>query len=289
MRLRQRLLLLISIIGCFAFSADAWSITRTYSSEFMDYQCSIRNQSMGLSGVALLNGNQLNLYNPALLGVKTEKLFSCYFGNIFWDDFVTSFLLSGSTSTGVSYGIQLLQVYSPGIEKYLENDTYLGTFDATQRYLNLSFTKAFSDTNGVGLSLGYINENYDTVHYNGFVINWGFYHYFLDNWMIGGVIDNITRSKLGKDPIATRITLGTSYTTEIGSASIEYAYIDNLAQKMNIGLDFMLNQYLSLRIGTSGQQWRGGVGLTSASLNVDLSFKPHTLGNSYLMSISFIL
>ena len=84
-------LLLISFIINAVITNSSYAFRKNYAADFLRYRSNIRSQAMGQLGVALSSKYQVSYFNPSLIRLHEENMFSNYAARLFFDDFVTSF------------------------------------------------------------------------------------------------------------------------------------------------------------------------------------------------------
>lgn len=256
----------------------------------MQYQRSVRAQSMGVFGVALPAKNAPELYNPALSSIDTEvKRFSTYSGKLFWDDVINELSFSFPGFEGFSYGVKYLRVGVPGIEKYSENEKYLGSFEAVQQYLGCVASQSFSNgQTAVGIRVGAINENYDTHDIYSWDLTVGAYEKLTDDIIVGGVVTNVNDAEIGNVKMAMSKAVGISYVSQTDLlVTAEVIYNETFNLGVNYGLEYTPLPFIAFRTGNCNGQFVGGIGLDYGGFGIDYSYRPHELSDSHFLALSF--
>lgn len=279
-------LLAISI----AFVVPSWAHATLYAAQYLSYQFPVAVQGMGLHGIAFAQDNTVNIYNPAMVGRASRPVVGCGYGKYYWDDTVSSLGLQASLpETHLGVGLQLLQCFSPGIERYDVNDQPQGTLDAVQRYVLFGCSVQVADQTTVGVSLGDLGENYDRYHYQSTVFNFGVTQRVSDQLILGMLLNNLSASRIADYPIASTLELGLDWNLAWIELSGEWIYFSDGDVNCNGGFQVPLTPALVVRAGSANGDWRCGVGYQMPFVQLDYCFKPHILGDIHLFSLSFLL
>lgn len=145
----------------------------------------------------------------------------------------------------------------------------------------LSFSTIIEDRFFLGASVFYQNLKIQNYGSDGsFLFNLGGLSYITSDLRLGFYLANLTRSTYGDDPdqIPVRYNFGVSYDA-LPELSLNSAIEKELGFPVSLrfGIEYLIIQYLSLRIGINNQPstYSAGVGIHYSYFNLDYSLTSH--------------
>ncbi len=235
--------------------------------------------SLSHADIALSHDVMAHYTNPAGLAQLNWREFGVYYSPA---PFGLSELANGFAAyhepTSIGHFSAGFMTY--GFELYKEN------------IISLSYSKRFYQNFFLGLRIDYRSlsiERYGETSKIAFSL--GGIAYILNNLRTGFVIDNITRASYTDedDQIPTTIKIGFSYDLQ-SDIIINFAVNKetNFNPSFNFGLDYLVIQYVNLRVGfkTEPSSFSGGIGINYSMFEIDYAtFNHQDLGFTHQAGI----
>lgn len=265
-----------------------------------------RAVGMAEAYTAIANDASATYWNPAgLAGLQKSEL--TFMHNQWIQDVSHNFFAIAFAKASHHFGLSFISNNVEGIERRVKPSTEpIGTVDAHEIAVGLSYARNVGETLRVGLTLKYLYERIYIESAPGGAIDFGCI--YSPTWLTGLHIGLIAQN-FGKMSELKQEAIDLPQTMKAGIAYLIPAKIGNgqflLAadaikildgnSHVNIGLEFNFRQIISLRSGyQTGWEDKGfnaGMGLHYARYSIDYGFSPFTsdLGNGHRFSFSIVL
>ncbi len=261
-----------------------------------------RGMGMGNAMTAVIDGNMVSYYNPALSAFQNDNYFQTSYSflslnrSLNFLNFTKKFEFGKSKSkskkkktAGISVGI--INAGVSGIDERDNQGIKIGDLSTSENQFFLSFANRFSDKLSIGVGVKfYYYKLYEQISSTAFGLDLGVIYLASKNLTIAGTITDIntkykwdTSDIYGVEGNSTTnnfpllIKLGASYKLENPNilASIEFEHSNAQTDFIRVGAEYNIYENLFLR---------GGIDRISIS-NFDIPIRP-SLGFSYLKKIS---
>jgi len=301
------------------FAENTAIAAERFAGDFLSLGSGARALGMGETFVAVTDGATSSYYNPAGLANLTVRelnlMHSEQFGGL---ENYNTISYAMPVTDGISAGISLVHLGVGNIKytrlwdpsKALSDSNRVeikSREDANDYALYFSGAKRFSDKLDAGVSFKVIRRVIGSDTAFGFGIDAGIRYRLGTHWELGIAARDITGTTIAwdgyaNDKIASTVDAGLAYRTELPllggeillSASMLY-FGDSPDNKgldtMHIGLEYIMNDYLAFRAGSSEGHGAFGVGISRlpliSSSSLDYAFLSHQdLDSTHRVSMS---
>ncbi len=279
----------------------------TTSASFLKISVGARPAGMGEAFVAVADGADTTVYNPAGLARMESKEFSAmhleYLQNIKYDSLSYAHPLSFGT-----FGISLGYLYMNDLKRtlYYEDEIYSenGNFGACDRTLNLGFGRNFGESDSLGINLRMIRETLDDVSAEAYSADIGFLHRPPGSTIsLGLAFQNLgTTMKFievsEKLPVIFKTGVAARLIGEKLIIAFELDKPSDNYPELKIGSELKLFDIFAARLGYRYRTWAAdnelgplsgltaGLGIKIYEYNIDYAFVPYgDLGGAHRFSI----
>jgi hypothetical protein len=298
------------IIGLLIFSGISFFYTGTvfssenYSGDFLTLGAGARTLGMGGSSVVNVKGAVSSYYNPASLStLKSSELNLMHseqfaglinYNTISVGTPVSDDLFMGATLIHSGIGdIKYTRLWDPSQPIGEDNRPEIASkVDATDYSLFLSSSKKFRENLSLGASVKIIRRSIGDDTAFGYGLDLGILWGITENWTLGAAVRDLTGTTVAWDgksndiiPVST--DAGAAYSSEMpwfgGRYSIaatmhflgDYNDVQGI-NTMNIGMEYLINNLIALRIGSDRGTATFGLGLSRlpliSSTSIDYAF-----------------
>jgi long-subunit fatty acid transport protein len=295
MRLQR---IFLTLVLC-SFALPAFSQSdKVYN--FLNLGVDARSSALANSFVSVPNDVNSIFYNPAGLTTIATSQASVGFFKYLLD------INSGNAAYGQKYkdigfvGAGIRYVNYGNFKKFDEQSNEIGTFGASDLALSLGFAKNINEKISYGVNVKFIYSNIDEFSSSAIAADLGMlYNAPLDKLSAGISLLNlgtqISKYASTSEDLPLNLTLGASKALDYLPLTLSVAF-GNLTQKedkffdrfknFTIGGEFVLNDYVNLRLGYNNQQrqdLKTGSGLGLAGFSAGLGVKV----NKYRLDYAF--
>ena len=310
----------IHILAIFLLVVSAPSnAAEKFAGDFLSLGSGARALGMGESYVAVAGDATATYYNPAGLARLSSKeinlMHSEQFGGLENYNTVTAAApLSADFYGGISLihlgvgNIKYTRLWDPSKALSDSNRVEIASReDAADYALYVSGAKRVGDKLNIGASIKLIRRIIGPDTAFGFGIDAGVQYSMTDNWDIGIALRDITGTTIAwdghsNDRIAATMDAGLAYKGKVPWIGGSYVITASMLyfgdspdvkgiDTMNIGMEYILNDILAFRIGSSEQHGAFGMGIKRlpliSSTSLDYAFlSHHDLDSTHRISLS---
>jgi hypothetical protein len=278
----------LTFVLCSFFSPAFSQSDKIYN--FLNLGVDARSSALANSFVSVQDDVNSIFYNPAGLSTITTSQGSVGFFKYLLD------INSGNAAYGQQYkdigyvGVGIRYVNYGSFKKFDEQSNEIGTFGANDLALSLGFAKNFTEKLSYGVNLKFIYSNIDEFSSTALAADLGMlYASPLDKLSAGISIMNLgmqlSKYASTKEDLPLNLTVGASKALDYLPLTVSVAF-GNLTEEQDnffdrfknfaVGGEFVLNNYVNLRIGYNNQQrqdLKTGSGLGLAGFSAGLGIK----------------
>lgn len=294
----KRIILILLSISAIAIAQPQFSEYNSMAGSFSRMGFGARGMGMGNAMSAVVGGNLVSYYNPALSAFQNDNYFQTSYSFLSLDrslnflNFTKKFEFGKSEKkriAGISAGI--INAGVSGIDGRDNQGVKTGDLSTSENQFFLSFANRFSEKVSIGVGIKfYYYKLYEEITSTAFGIDFGVIYLANKNLTFAATVTDInskykwdTSDIYGIEGNSTRnnfpllMKLGTSYKFDNPNllASIEFEHSNAETDFLRIGAEYNIFENLFLR---------GGADRISIS-NSDIPVRP-SLGFSYLNKIS---
>jgi len=292
----MKILKLISlVIGVMLLASGvSWAAGGSTGANFLLLGGGARPLGMGEAYTALADDASSMFYNPAgLSNVNFNEIMTMYNN---WFSGITQQMAGGAFPTNfgvVAVGYSGLN--SGDIQGYDANGAATSAFTTSSSSINLSLGRRISSNLSLGAGVRSISERLESNRASTIAFDAGLKYRFNTQLTVGLSVLNLGS---GLKFITEQTPLPTSY--RVGAAFATTMFDEDLnldldivnyteASKVNLGIEYIIRDFLSLRLGNSGGIFRAGLGLTANLFAFDYAYLGHQdLGSTHQLSISVL-
>jgi len=279
------------------FAADEGGL----SAAFLNYCNSVRNYSLGRTGITQYADPSSSLENSALLTKSKRSVYLMYtqpFSN--FDDlkYQTAYF-NAKISEQVGLGLGFSMLNADNIEYRNSSGVLLGYYNSSSSYYSLGAGLNLNDALNFGASMRYIKEKIQSRDRTAMTLTAGLNYEIIEELSAALIIDNIIKIKNDYKFDQERENIPLKITGEAGykildnflvNAQLEFKeYQDSI--KFAVGTEYGITKNFLIRSGynTRFKEWSAGLGINIDIGNFDYGFgKISELGNTHRFSLTFI-
>ncbi len=272
----------------------------TSGAQFLKIGVGGRPTGMGSAYAGIADDVNAIYWNPGgLAQIQGKQLTAMY--NSWFEDISHQYLgYAQPIGEKAAFGLGITYLTVGDMEKRTADTTSnIGTFDATDMALALSYGRSISDKFMAGLNLKYISQKLEDESATGYACDLGSLYKATDALSIGLVVQNIG-SKMEfiseGDPLPLNIKLGFGYKL-LGDALTLGLDVNcpndndiNIASGLEYNIAFGDNIAIAPRAGFTNASDLGGlqagIGIDIKKFGVDIAYAPYEdLGNTYKVAL----
>lgn len=287
----------IFLIFCFFISAQAQT-DKIYN--FLNLGVDARSSALANSFVSSYDDANGLFYNPAMMTTLKETKASVGFFKYLLD------INSGNAAYTTKYkdigfvGAGLRYMDYGSFKKFDEQSNNLGTFGASDLAFSVGFAKNFNPDFSWGVNVKFIYSNIDEYSSTAIATDLGLLYYLSASKFSAGVSllnfgTQLTKYSNSSEDLPVNLTVGFSKQLEYLPLTV-YVSLSNLTDKTDqfserfknfkIGGEFVLNDYVDLRLGYNNQQRQdlktgSAVGLAGFSTGVGIKIRNYRLDYAF--------
>lgn len=291
MRLQR---IFLTLVLCSFFSPAFSQSDKIYN--FLNLGVDARSSALANSFVSAQDDVNSIFYNPAGLSTITTSQASVGFFKYLLD------INSGNAAYGQQYkdigyvGVGVRYVNYGNFKKFDEQSNEIGTFGANDLALSLGFAKNFTEKLSYGVNLKFIYSNIDEFSSTAIATDLGMlYNSPLDKLSAGISIMNLgtqlSKYASTKEDLPLNLTVGASKALDYLPLTVSVAFVNLTEEQDNffdrfknfaVGGEFVLNDYVNLRVGYNNQQRQdlktgSGIGLAGFSAGLGIKVNRYRL------------
>jgi len=285
-------------ISTVTISQPQFSEYNSMSGAFSRMGFGARGMGMGNAMTAIVKGNMVSYYNPALSAFQSDNYFQTSYSFLSLDrslnflNFTKKFEF-GKTKTkrtaGISIGI--INAGVSGIDGRDNQGIKTGDLSTSENQFFISFANRFSEKLSIGVGIKfYYYKLYEQVSSTAFGLDLGIVYLVNKNLTLAGTITDINskykwdtsdiygiegNSTTNKFPLLMKLAASYKFDNPSLLASIEFEHSNSGTDFLRVGTEYNIYENLFLR---------GGVDKISIS-NFDIPIRP-SFGFSYLKKIT---
>jgi hypothetical protein len=301
--MKSYLLKVISFVFLFSNLVQAGDVGSSGLS-FLRFGIGARPAGMGEAFVGFSGDISSIYYNPAGLSDLKNTEFTFMHNQWFQDASLEHFSLATNwkkNTLGLIFTIS--QISNLELREGPTTEP-LGSFDAHDLVLGISFARKERENLGIGATFKLLYERIYTSSVTGFSIDAGLLYYIREDWKIGFAISDIGQPMGYEEEsfsLPAQYKLGTSCLKKMekikGNLGIGFDLVKPNDSKLKIhtGVEYNYNQIASLRLGYQlGYDEKSisfGFGVNYKKYSLDYAFVPYSsnLGNSHRFSLNLKL
>jgi Flp pilus assembly protein TadD len=253
-----------------------------------------RPLALGEAYTALANDASSLFYNPAGFGRMSFPEVLTMYNSWLADTRQQAAVVAYPFQFGV-LALGYSSLLSGDIQGYDQNGALISVFDTGASALSVSYGRSVNPALFWGLSVKAIADRLDTVTARTTALDAGITYLYNPNLSLGASVLNYGAGLVyvsEKAPLPTCYRAGVAYKTALFNDDIRLAgdlaaYPD--ATVIDLGVEYLVRDFLALRLGDSGGNLRAGLGLVANILSLDYAYFGHQdLGATHQVSVSLL-
>ncbi|MDD5132025.1 MAG: PorV/PorQ family protein [bacterium] len=280
---------------------------------FLSYGAGARSLAMGKTFVGVADDASATYWNPAGLGLLTQKEINTLFASLYertdlsFASYVhplrTSSLQSSVVSDFGTIGVSIVNLTSRGFQLRDENNYDLGEGGVTESAAIISYGKQIQVPDGswqlaFGMNGKLVSQNVDARSDTDYGLDLGILATFYP-WSVGLAVQNVVAPQLtllentNQYPVAATLGAGYRLFSDSLLLAVDVNKMVDRAFKVHFGAEYSLAQMMAIRAGIDETELTAGLGFTWQKYTLDYAFAYHDaiagqkdLGVSHRMGIS---
>ena len=290
-------IILIFLVGIFDFgfgiSAEA-GIGSSSGADFLRLGGGARPLGMGEAFVAQADDASAIFYNPASLSrLNFPEVLTMYNSH---------FVGTSQQVVGIAYplnfgvlGIGYSGLGSGDIQGYDNTGAVTSTFNTQSSSLTISLGRRINTNFSFGIGAKSISEKLEASSASTFALDGGLTYLVNPQFCLGASALNLgspLKFISENTPLPTSYRLGAAFSTKLFDENINLnsdlvSFPEGL--KINLGAEYLIRNFLALRMGSAGGTLRAGLGLYANLFAFDYAYLGHAdLGAAHQVSVSIL-
>ena len=289
----MRWICLVLGISCLGFGVS-WAAAGSTGANFLLLGGGARPLGMGEAYAALGDDASSMFYNPAgLSNVNFNEIMTMYNN---WFTGITQQIAGVAVPTNfgvVAVGYSGLN--SGDIQGYGASGEATSAFTTSSSSINISLGRRLNPNLSFGAGVRSISERLESNRSSTIAFDAGLKYRFNPQLIVGMSVLNLgsgLKFISEQTPLPTSYRVGAAFATTLFDEDINLDLdIVNYteASKVNLGIEYIVRDFLALRLGNSGGTFRAGLGLTANLFAFDYAYLGHQdLGSTHQVSISIL-
>ncbi len=272
--------------------------------DFLRNGVGARALGMGNAYVAMTDDATCGYFNPASLGILSERCINTMYADKFnlgieYSYFAVGIPLKNSKLGG--FALSYIQQGVRDIEKSTQLDINMrpiisGSFDDIQSAVILSYGKLLKSNISAGGNVKFIRHKLDAHSADGFGMDVGVL-YKKQKLSAGMVIQDLTNTRISwdtghSDTIPLTLRTGAGYRQPVKRygldeirVSLDMIKRENRALEFNEGLELWFIDIIGIRAGMRDSKFSAGASVRYKFIQIDYAYTTHTLGDTQYFSI----
>lgn len=184
---------------------------------------------------------------------------------------------------------------SGNIQGYDATGALTSVFTTASSTINLALSRRVNPNLSLGASVKSISERLENNSASSLAFDAGLKYRFNSQLQAGLAVLNLgspLKFITEQTPLPTTLRVGAAYATTLFDEDLNLATdIVNFAEgtKLDLGLEYIIRDFLALRLGSSAGTLRAGIGLSANLLALDYAYLGHSdLGATHQVSLSIL-
>lgn len=280
-------------IWCLGFGVS-WAGVGSTGANFLLLGGGARPLGMGEAYCALANDVSSMFYNPAgLSNVNFNQVLTMY--NSWFAD-ITQQMAGAAFPTNLGVvAVGYSGLNSGDIQGYDSTGAATSSFTTASSSINLSLGRQINSNLALGAGIKSISERLESNRASVMAFDAGLKYRFNPQLTVGMSVLNLgsgLKFISEQTPLPTSYRVGAAFATKLFDEDINLDldvvnYTE--ASKINLGAEYVIRNFLFLRLGSSGDSLRAGLGLAANLFAFDYAYLGHQdLGATHQFSISIL-